>query len=123
MDNLRIYVKFQKSLKDEVNSNSSWKKEGNNLTNLKTNDTYSFNCILDENKSNEEIYKEHLKSFINDSLIKEQNFSIFTYGQSLNKLNFIKSTEENVGIIFPMIKDIFSYYQNEYKLELKVNII
>ena len=116
-------MKFQKSLKDEVNSNSSWKKEGNNLTNLKTNDTYSFNCILDENKSNEEIYKEHLKSFINDSLIKAQNFSIFTYGQSLNKLNFIKSTEENVGIIFPMIKDIFSYYQNEYKLELKVNII
>lgn len=122
MDNTYIHIKLQNFNKEEDISKNIWSVDGNNISNQKTNESFSFNSITDENKTYEDFYNNHLKEIIYSSLSKGTNCCIMTYGQSNFKFKFFRSIDENSGIIFPLVKDIFSFYGQEYKLEMKVNI-
>ena len=122
MENIQIHLKLSNPSKEEDYLEQTWKTDNSNLTNLKTNEIFSFKSILDDNLTNEEIFNNQLKDSVNSSLTKGVNLSVFTYGQSNpNKINFIKSYEnDNNGIIFPLFKEMFTYLNQDFKYEIKV---
>jgi len=121
MDNILIHIKLQNFNKEEDNSKNIWSVEGNTISNQKTNETFTFNSITDENRTYEDFYNNLLKENINNNLSKGTNFCLMTYGQSNYKYKFFRPIDENTGIIFPLAKDIFSFFGQEYKTEIKVD--
>ena len=103
MEKINVYVRLKPTKENE----SNFKIEKSQLTNQKTKECFSFDNIITQNTTNEELFNSLIKEDL-ISLFKGINISIFAYGQTSTGKTFTMKGKNLNGIVPLSIKEIFS---------------
>ena len=111
MENIIVYVRLKPT---DNNIGKNFFNDNKTLTNLKTKENYSFNSLVDQSMSNNDIFNKYIKNNL-QNLLKGLNLSIILYGQtSSGKTHTLKgSNNSEEGIINFSIKEIFNLLKND----------
>ena len=120
MENVVVFTSFKSS--NEKNENH-FIYDSKKITNLKTNEYFNFDYIINPTMLNIDIFKKLIKNNLT-YLLKGINVSIITYGETgTGKTAILKGEEKSTeGLIELSIKEIFNLLNNKNSLITKYNI-
>ena len=104
MENISVYIRL-KPLENQNTSNFTY--DTKKITDLKTNEVFSFDYIIPPSESNSDLFEKLIKQNIS-SLFKGINITLFLYGQTNSGKTYTMKGDQtsNEGLIHLCLKEI-----------------
>ncbi|KAL7175706.1 hypothetical protein ACSBR2_029320 [Camellia fascicularis] len=128
MEKICVAVRVRPPVMEETSNGTFWKVEDNRISLHKSlgtpisGVTYAFDCVFDQDCTNERVYKLLTKDIIH-AAVEGFNGTAFAYGQTSSGKTFTMNGSENdLGIIHRAVKDIFTKIQMTTDREFLIRV-
>ena len=121
MENFSVYIRL-KPLKDQSEQNFTYGTQ--TLTNIKTNEVFTFDSIIPPTQTTKDIFNNLVKPNIS-CFLKGINISLISYGQTTSGKTFTLKGDlkSNEGLIPLCLKEIFNSLKNNKESNIMKSIV